>query len=450
MSGPARVDSMLGQAVGGYTLEHRIGEGAIGIVYAGRKPDGATAAIKVVRPELAHDPRYALTVIAEARAVSTIGHPNIVGIFDLGLLADGRPYVVMELIDGASLEELLAHGPMAPEDVLEILDELFAALHAAHQKNVIHRDIKPANIYLAGDAHGRRVVKLLDFGLARLNFAPGSQASMVVGTPDYMAPEQASSKLTYASDLYAMGVVAFRMLTGHLPFVGQSTLEVIMAHVRHTPQKPSFLKPGLAPQLDALVLSLLEKSPDRRPASAEVARQAVAALRRAGALTAPPEQGVGDETLRPFVPQTPFRILTAEDEAKQAAYAGPVPRLSLLDDDEAMGKRTEPFKALGEHHPVEITERPMMSPFGGKPADRAAKPGNETIRDYAPAGSQAPQPERATELDHASLPARATAPHPPPTPAPPSERGSRGVMWALLALGALGAAAGAWLRFGSP
>src|SRR5262249_2091936 len=144
-----------------------------------------------------------------------------VNIFDLGLLPDGRPFLVMELVDGHSLEELLGYGPMDPLDALEILEDLFAALDAAHRKNVLHRDIKPSNIYLAGDAKGQRVVKLLDFGLARLNFAPDSKASMVVGTPDYMAPEQASSKLTYASDLYAVGVVAFRMLTGQLPFIGQ-------------------------------------------------------------------------------------------------------------------------------------------------------------------------------------------------------------------------------------
>lgn len=281
MSGPARVDSMLGQAVGGYTLEHRIGEGAIGIVYAGRKPDGATAAIKVVRPELAHDPRYALTVIAEARAVSTIGHPNIVGIFDLGLLADGRPYVVMELIDGASLEELLAHGPMAPEDVLEILDELFAALHAAHQKNVIHRDIKPANIYLAGDAHGRRVVKLLDFGLARLNFAPGSQASMVVGTPDYMAPEQVrSSAVGPRADLYSVGVIAFQLLTGRRPYRAETPQGVIELVLEAPVPRVSSLQPRVHPQLDDLVFQLMKKRPEERPGSAEEVGQALAAVKR--------------------------------------------------------------------------------------------------------------------------------------------------------------------------
>ncbi|MBL8956590.1 MAG: serine/threonine protein kinase, partial [Myxococcaceae bacterium] len=176
MAAPARVDPMIGQEVGGYRLEHRIGEGAIGIVYAGRKETGKVAAVKVVRPELAGDQRYAMTVIAEARAVSTIGHPGIVQIFDLGLLSDGRPFLIMELIDGQSLEDLLGYGPMEPDDALEILEDLFAALDAAHRKNVLHRDIKPANIYLTGDSTGRRVVKLLDFGLARLNFAPGAAA----------------------------------------------------------------------------------------------------------------------------------------------------------------------------------------------------------------------------------------------------------------------------------
>lgn len=433
MPAPAqRVDPLIGQLVGGYTLEHRIGEGAIGIVYAGRKADGHTAAIKVVRPELAHDSRYAMTVISEARAVSTIGHPGIVNIFDLGLLSDGRPFLVMELVDGHSLEELLGYGPMDPMDALEILEDLLAALDAAHRKNVLHRDIKPANIYLAGDAQGRRVVKLLDFGLARLNFAPGSNASMVVGTPDYMAPEQASSKLTYASDLYAVGVVAFRMLTGQLPFIGQSTMEVIMAHVKHTPQKPSVLRPELSPKIDSFVLSLLEKSPSQRPASADIARQAIAAL-RGGTLTAKKhEPTVGDETFRPFVPKNKFEIP------------------SLMDEDEASGsgKLTEPFKALEDLGPVpvDVTER-QTSPFAtaAKPEDSTippsgkTKPGNETIRDTAPHNVQQDEDDvTVTARTHEAGQASRKAP----------QSGGRGWLVALLAAAALvGGGAFYWMKF---
>ncbi len=364
-------DALLGAEVLGYTLEERIGEGSVGIVYRGVKPGTEAVAIKVVRPELAHDSRYALTVIAEARAVSSIGHAGIVGILDLGLLADGRPFLVMELVNGPTLEDVLAEGPMAPDDALEVLDELLAALDAAHRKNVLHRDIKPANIVLTTGKDGRRVVKLLDFGLARLNFAPGSTASMVVGTPDYMAPEQASSKLTYASDLYAAGVVAFRMVTGQLPFIGASTMEVIFAHVRQTPQKPSGLKPGLSPKLDALVLSLLEKSPSQRPQSAEAARAAIDDLRRGSGLqkAVPKAPLPTDETMKPFTPAKPFVIP------------------SLMDDDEVTGSgnRTEPFRAYAsESGSGDVTERPQQSPFAKLPPQRLpppAAPDNETVRE---------------------------------------------------------------------
>jgi serine/threonine protein kinase len=196
-----------------------------------------------------------------------------------------------------------------------------------------------------------------------------------------MAPEQASSKLTYASDLYAVGVVAFRMLTGKLPFVGQHTMEVIMAHVRKPPEKPSALRPELTPQLDAMVLSLLEKSPNQRPASADIARQVVAQLRKEAAGAPEPEPAdptvlAADETFRPFVPKQPFVLSSLQDDP----------------EDSGEVKRTEPFKAMEDLHPssVDVTERPQMSPFGGKPADstlppdaKPSRPGNETIRDTA-------------------------------------------------------------------
>jgi serine/threonine protein kinase len=416
---PYAQDALIGSEVAGYRLEDRIGEGSIGIVYRGVKEGGERAAVKVVRQELAHDSRYAMTVIAEARAVSSIGHNGIVHILDLGLLSDQRPFVVMELIDGRSLEDELQRGAMETDDALDVLDQLFAALDAAHRKNVLHRDIKPANIYLAKGPGKKPIVKLLDFGLARLNFAPGSTASMVVGTPDYMAPEQASGKLTFASDLYAVGVVAFRMFTGQLPFNGSSTMEVIFAHVRNAPPKPSAVRPGLSPKIDNLVMALLEKSPNQRPQSAEVARAAVLDLKNVKPT---------DETLKPFV----------------------LP--SLMDDDEASGshRRTEPFRAyVQDSSPTppmgDVTER-QTSPFANLPPQPGTqgpipsndKPGNETVREMPAQDydeeAYAPTRERPSLVNQV----------------PPQEKtGSGGGrwIWALLGLAAAGAtAAFAWFR----
>jgi serine/threonine protein kinase len=417
-------DVLLGTEVAGYRLESRIGEGSIGIVYRGVKEGTSeTAAIKVVRPELAGDTRYAMTVISEARAVSSIGHAGIVSILDLGLLPDGRPFVVMELIEGHTLEDELLKGPMEVEAALDVLDALLAALDAAHRKNVLHRDIKPANIYLANGPGRRPIVKLLDFGLARLNFAPGSTASMVVGTPDYMAPEQASSKLTFASDLYAAGVVAFRMFTGQLPFSGNSTMEVIFAHVRNAPPKPSSLRKGLTTRIDNLVMALLEKSPSQRPPSAEAARAAVLDLKQVKP---------SDETIRPMV-------------------------LPGLLDDDAPARRTEPFQAMlqqgGGTSGSDVTERQQLSPFAHmgpqivqapsddedtapgpgshRPTSRAV--GNETVRDM--------QAQHYDEDAYAPTRQRPSL----ELQVPPTKRGPW--LWAALAAAAIaGTAAFAWFR----
>jgi serine/threonine-protein kinase len=418
VSVPATQDALLGAEVAGYRLEDRIGEGSIGIVYRGRKEgSGETAAIKVVRPELAGDSRYAMTVISEARAVSSIGHNGIVSILDLGLLGDGRPFVVMELIEGRSLEDELQRGPMDPLDALDVLDALFAALDAAHRKNVLHRDIKPANIYLAKGPGKKPIVKLLDFGLARLNFAPGSTASMVVGTPDYMAPEQASSKLSYASDLYSAGVVAFRMLTGRLPFSGSSTMEVIFAHVRNMPPRPSSLRPGISQKIDNLVMALLEKSPSQRPQSALAARAAVLDLKQVKP---------SDETLKPFI------------------------KPSLMDDDEGSGshRRTEPFRQyVSDSSPTpplqDLTEPQQVSPFAKMPLQPGAVgpvphdpgPGNETVRDMP-----------AQEYDEDALAPTRERPS-LQNAVPIGDGGSRTWLWVLVGLLAAGGAfALAWFK----
>jgi len=251
-------------------------------------------AIKVLQQELARDPDHMQRLASEARAVSAIHHRGIVDIFGFGQLPDGRQYLVMELLHGRPLDLILhERAPLPAAEALEVLEEIADALHAAHRVGVIHRDLKPSNVFLAEPAHGPRYVKLLDFGLAKRAAKPGgttpqTRASMMVGTPQYMAPEQArGEEVGPATDLYALGVVAFEMVTGVLPFGGATPFEVAYKHVKEAPPRPSSVTPGIAPQLEAMILALLEKDPSRRPGSALELRDAFARLRKSEVAPAP-------------------------------------------------------------------------------------------------------------------------------------------------------------------
>ena len=224
-----RRDSLQGMMLGEYEALEQLGEGGMGIVYRGIQPMiGKSVAIKVLRPEFADDPRQVQRLLDEARAVNSIGHPGIVDIFAFNKLPDGRQYFVMELLDGHSLEEVLRlSGKLKAYEVIPILEQAMAALDAAHGAGVIHRDLKPSNLFLVDLPDDTRVLKLLDFGLAKSASAPNgstpqTSTNLVVGTPAYMAPEQARGhEVSPRTDLYAMGVVAYELLTGKVPFEGR-------------------------------------------------------------------------------------------------------------------------------------------------------------------------------------------------------------------------------------
>ena len=288
-------DPLIGARVGEYVVEALLGRGGVGVVYVAVHPViGKRVAIKVLQQELARDPDHMQRLAAEARAVSAIHHRGIVDIFGFGQLPDGRQYLVMELLHGRPLDLILhERAPLPAAEALEVLEEIADALHAAHRVGVIHRDLKPSNVFLAEPAHGPRYVKLLDFGLAKRAAKPGgttpqTRASMMVGTPEYMAPEQArGEEVGPATDLYALGVVAFEMVTGVLPFGGATPFEVAYKHVKEAPPRPSSVTPGIAPQLEAMILALLEKDPSQRPGSALELRDAFARLRRSEVAPAP-------------------------------------------------------------------------------------------------------------------------------------------------------------------
>jgi serine/threonine-protein kinase len=262
-----------GTMVGEYRIEQIVGEGGMGQVYGAVHPViGKRAAIKVLLPEICRNHQMVERFVMEARAVNQIGHPNIVDVFAFGELPDGRQYMVMEWLRGQSLSDRLKRGiPTIPE-TCEILIGISAALDAAHEKGIVHRDLKPHNVFLV-DVRGQRpLVKLLDFGLVKLTDAgedprmERTRAGALLGTPAYMSPEQALGRgVDTRSDNYALGVVAFEMLTGRLPFIEDAAMALLIAHMQQQPPVPAAINPGIPPELNQLVLGLLAKDPAHRP-----------------------------------------------------------------------------------------------------------------------------------------------------------------------------------------
>jgi len=268
-----------GTHVGEYVAGEKIGEGGMGTVYAGVHPlIGKKVAIKLLNTGLSDDPTIVQRFVQEARAVNEIGHRNIVDIFNFGQLDTGRHYYVMEFLRGASLKKRLeAEVPLTYAEVLTVLVEVLSALQAAHDAGIVHRDLKPDNIFLVDAKNDERMVKLLDFGIAKLtrrgDDVGQTRTGAPLGTPFYMAPEQCRSKPVDArTDLYAMGVIMFEVFTGRLPFPGPDYIDTVNGHLTGTPPLPSDYAEVPA-ELEALILSCLEKEPDRRPQRADELRE---------------------------------------------------------------------------------------------------------------------------------------------------------------------------------
>ncbi|MGC4120324.1 MAG: protein kinase [Myxococcales bacterium] len=273
-------DPMIGAHLGEYVVQERIGAGGMGIVYGGIHPViGKRVAIKVLLWETAQNPEEAARLKAEARLVNSINHRGIVDIYDLGTTPDGRDYVVMELLSGEPLDKVVdSRAPLPVPEVLQMLDEICDALAAAHGAGVIHRDLKPNNVFYVAPPHGTRYLKLLDFGLAKKTTAAqdGSaqtKVGVVMGTPYYMSPEQARGQVVSPqTDLYSLGVMAFELLTGKLPFDAPTPFEVISLHLNESPPSMLSFERSVPPALDELVLKMLSKDPGDRPASVMAVR----------------------------------------------------------------------------------------------------------------------------------------------------------------------------------
>jgi serine/threonine protein kinase len=268
--------------LGHYRVIRLLGQGGMGLVFLAEdsllcRP----VALKVIRPEIADTPSIAQRFMREARATAAIKHDHIVTIYQVGN-QHGLPFLAMEYLKGMSLANWLDKGHSPTVDfVLRIGREIASALSAAHRRGLIHRDIKPANIWLEAPS-GR--AKILDFGLARSQREDVeiSHSGTVLGTPAFMAPEQARGELVGAgSDLFSLGCVMYRLCTGRAPFEGESVMAILASLLNDTPRRPVELNPGLPPDLDELVMRLMAKDVTDRPESAEMVVQSIRSIERA-------------------------------------------------------------------------------------------------------------------------------------------------------------------------
>ena len=313
---------------GKYRLDSYLSSGGMGTVFrATHVMLGKPVAVKLINPELVTSPDMVRRFQREARAATSLNHPSIVAVYDMGQTDDGTLYIAMELVEGKSLKDVIKEaGALPPSRVLPIMRHVASALELAHKNHIIHRDLKPQNVMLTTGADGRELAKLLDFGIAKTfddQATQLTQAGFALGTPQYMSPEQAMGKEVDArSDIYSLGVMLYEMLTGNLPFTDPSAPAILLKHMTEAPQPPSQRRPDLAipPHYEAVVMRCLEKDPTKRfqsavefvaalePAARTDTTIALPAAAGAATVTAParPVVAAAQGDTRGTVPAAPF------------------------------------------------------------------------------------------------------------------------------------------------
>jgi len=274
--GPPQPDLLIGQTIGNYLVTQKLGEGGMGSVYLAEHPTiGKKVALKVLHSEFSTNQEVAARFFNEAKAVNDIGHPNIVDIVDFGIIQAGANreqlvYFIMEYLSGLTLSALIRNeAPLPPERALSIALQVSDALGASHKCGIVHRDLKPDNIILQQRGRERDFVKLLDFGIAKLtNDAHGSRRTrtgIVMGTPAYMSPEQCEGRgnIDHRTDIYALGILLYEMLTARVPFLGEGYGEILVQHLTQPPIPPSQYR-MMNMHVEAVVMKALEKRADMR------------------------------------------------------------------------------------------------------------------------------------------------------------------------------------------
>lgn len=268
---------------GRYRAVRKLGAGGMAEVWCAEDEVlGRRVALKLLGGRFAEDPEFRERFRREAQAAAALAHPNIVGIYDRSEW-EGVPYIAMELVDGRTLKEIvLERGPLPPEIAIGLTEQILRALGYAHRRGIVHRDVKPQNVILDPEGHA----KVADFGIARAGNSEMTQTGAIVGTVQYLSPEQAEGKpVDRRSDLYSAGIVLYELLTGRVPFDGEAPIATAIKHINERPVPPAQLRPGISPALEAVVMRALEKDPARRFQSAD---EFIAALEHARRVPARP------------------------------------------------------------------------------------------------------------------------------------------------------------------
>ncbi len=266
MAGPHEVDHpLIGKVIGGVRIEKKLGQGGMGAVFRGTQISlNRPVAVKVIAEAFISNEKYTSRFEREARAVAMLNHPNIVQVFDMGRTEEGLYYITMELIEGRSLGDILKVRKIIPEkEALQIIKKAALGLQAAADKKIIHRDIKPDNLMITNVGE----VKVADFGLAKNTEATAqlTESGHVMGTPAYIAPEQGEGMpADHRSDLYSLGATFFAIVTGSMPYVGETPISIVMQHIRAAIPDPKERKPDLSDQTCAVIKKMMAKSPDER------------------------------------------------------------------------------------------------------------------------------------------------------------------------------------------
>jgi len=404
----------IGRLVGGrFRVTRVLGEGGMGVVYAAEQQMGSTirkVAIKTLHPHLSKDPSILARFHRECGTVAQLEHPNTIKVFDFGAEADGTLYIAMEFVEGRSLDKVIEQeGPLRPERVVDILEQVGGALHEAHEQGIVHRDLKPENVILGEKLGKHDFVKVLDFGIAARRESADTQKEqkltqqgMVLGTPPYMSPEQfTGAELDRRSDIYSLGVMSYEMLTGSLPFNATTPWQWATEHMTAQPfpieQRPTGY--GIPKTMREAVMRTLAKAPDERPPTTV----AFVAELKAG-LAGPVSATDATQAMQAVVPASQAAVDTS-------ARTGALPALasaSTLRSQEASAGTEAGLSALQPTAPKRSSAGLLV---GGLLGATALGLGAWFALSGPGAGPAAP-PE-------AEPPGVASGVHPEPTPAPP-------------------------------